>query len=111
MAQKAGYDLQSVMASLQGRAKRAVSEAIFERSQELVPIATGELYESGHIEERGKFMSVVYDAPHALYVHEEIFAHHENGQAKFLETAVNEVASNPGRVQWDKAESYEEFWR
>ena len=33
-------------------------------------------------------------APYAIYVHENLTAHHPIGQAKFLESAIHEAASN-----------------
>lgn len=35
--------------------------------------------------------NVVYDAPHAVYVHEDLEAYHEEGQAKYLEQPAREM--------------------
>lgn len=48
------------------------ADRVFETSQELVPVDTGELKASGHVEvvQAGKqvFASITYDAEHAVYV-------------------------------------------
>lgn len=67
------------------------AEFLLAKSQELVPVDTGELKESGHVEVQGKTAAVVYDAPHALWVHERLDQHHEPPtQAKFLEQPAKE---------------------
>lgn len=37
-----------------------------------------------------KRRAVAYSVPYAIYVHEDLEAHHDVGQAKFLETAVRQ---------------------
>jgi hypothetical protein len=44
---------------------RDVADAIFFRSQELVPVDTGELAGSADVRKKGNAYRVVYDAPHA----------------------------------------------
>ncbi len=74
-------------------------QPIFDRSQELVPVDTGTLRDSGFIETRptsegvgvfvgyGRFGKPFY----AGFVHERLDVRHAKGkQAKFLEAAVNE---------------------
>lgn len=58
---------------------------ILKRSQENVPVKTGRLKESGHIDESTS--SVVYDADYAATVHEDP----ESNGYKFLESATKEV--------------------
>ncbi len=74
-------------------------QPIFDRSQELVPIDTGDLMASGFIETRetangvGVFVGYGrFGKPHyAGFVHERLDLRHAKGkQAKFLEAAVNE---------------------
>lgn len=54
-------------------ARQAVNEfmqRVFEESQQLVPVDTGNLKDSGRIETRGDEVSIVYDAPYAAVIHE-----------------------------------------
>lgn len=75
------------------------AQPIFDRSQELVPVDTGDLKASGFIETRdtasgvgvflgyGRFGKPFY----AGFVHERLDVRHAKGkQAKFLEAAINE---------------------
>lgn len=65
-----------------------IVDRIFEISQELVPVDTGELYESGQVIKDIGDYGVVYTAPHASYVHEIIeYNHNYPSRAKFLEDA------------------------
>ena len=49
---------------------QASANVILDRSQELVPVGTGELKASGHVEvdESGRVARVVYDSNHSAYV-------------------------------------------
>lgn len=64
-------------------------EVIFEASQLAVPVDTGQLKASGRIEGEGLHRTIRYTDPVAAIVHEDLRANHTNGQAKFLETAMN----------------------
>ena len=75
-----------------GRANRAAGERILTRAQQLVPVDTGHLRDSGYVRESNDSVEVGFDADYALHVHERTDIFHQNGQAKFLETAVNELA-------------------
>jgi len=59
------------------------------RSQKLVPIDTGTLRNSAYTRATGKGFGVVvhvgYTANYAIFVHENLEAHHIKGIAKFLE--------------------------
>lgn len=81
---------------------------IMSRSTELTPLKTGELRRRAFVEgpledEDGSYTVVVgyekHDTPveggnfYAVPVHERLDAHHETGQAKFLETALKELSS------------------
>lgn len=65
-----------------------VIDRIFEVSQELVPVDTGNLYNSGYkIQDVGDY-GIVYTAKYASYVHEIIeYNHNYPSRAKFLEDA------------------------
>lgn len=63
------------------------------RSQELVPVRYGFLKSSAYTRKTPEDPNVVevgYAASYALYVHENLEAHHTVGQAKYLEVAVEE---------------------
>lgn len=64
-------------------------------SNKIVPVDTGELQESGHLENSGTGsrteVDIVYDADHAVIVHEDLEAQHAAGtSAKYLEIAIRE---------------------
>lgn len=58
-------------------------------SQRQVPVDTGNLRGSGDTRKEGSgwgtAIFVFYSAEYAVYVHEDMFANHTNGNAKFLE--------------------------
>lgn len=61
------------------------------------PVDTGELRESGHYDKpksEGNRITAVFrfDAPYAMFVHEDLEAHHDNGEAKFMESVLQESA-------------------
>lgn len=70
----------------------AAAEVILTRAQQLTPVDTGRLRASGYTKRRGTKVEIGFKAPYSLYVHERTDLHHTNGQAKFLETAMNELA-------------------
>lgn len=77
-------------------AVREAAEATLARSNELVPVDSGELRDSGTVtvEETstGATATITYSAGYAMQVHEDIAAHHPHGgRAKFLETALREA--------------------
>jgi len=68
------------------------AQNVFDASQELVPVDTGFLQDSGYIVTQdnpfGDLSSIEigYDAPYALYIHEDLELNHPNGgTAKYLE--------------------------
>src|SRR5262245_6344165 len=75
-------------------ATHAAAETVLVTAKERVPVATGALRESGRVEtvvEDNTIKStIVFDAPYAAKVHEDLDARHDNGQAKFLESALRE---------------------
>lgn len=82
---------------------RALADAELELSNSKVPTDTGELKRSGRVTEAGgDKLSVVYDAAHAAIVHERMDLAHDDGQAKFLELAMAELARSGGRIVADE---------
>jgi ornithine cyclodeaminase/alanine dehydrogenase-like protein (mu-crystallin family) len=64
-------------------------------AQKLTPVRTGNLKASASTRlirkgqgRRGGLCQVGFSAHYAIYVHENLTAHHNNGQAKFLEDAM-----------------------
>lgn len=86
------------------KALKAEADRVMARSQELVPRATGELAESAFVDEPRRegdqtWVAIGYTAGHAVPVHELLHHHHEQGQAKYLQTAVAEASPGmPRRV-------------
>lgn len=77
------------------RAERALAGALQETgeralkaAQQVVPVNTGALRDSGYVTAEGLAVELGFTAPHAPQVHEDLAAPHDDGQAKFLETAL-----------------------
>ncbi len=80
---------------------KEIGQRIFDRSQELVPVDTGALKNSGYVETEtipdGFEVRIGYakgdDPPYANFVHEDLTKHHDAPtQAKFLEQAGDKTA-------------------
>jgi hypothetical protein len=74
------------------------SEIIMTRAKKKTPVDTGFLRSTGSVDppevRKGRaFVNLGFEAFYALYVHEDLTAHHNNGEAKFLEKASNESAA------------------
>lgn len=106
-----GDELRRVIRELGPRASRAVARALYQQGEVIMteakkrtPVDTGALRASGHVhplEITAGQVAVLLgfggpSAPYAIYVHENLHAHHPVGQAKFLESAVLEAASTLG---------------
>ena len=65
---------------VEDEAKRLLQEA-----QDLAPVLTGELRDSGEVSKEKDGAEVRFTAPHARDVHEDLTAFRSNGEAKFLE--------------------------
>lgn len=65
----------------------AALEIIGKASDDKVPVDKGELKNSRVNIIQGENFSIEYTAKHAIYVHEDLDAKHDNGEAKFLEKA------------------------
>lgn len=71
-----------------------VAKPILKRARELAPSDEGDLRKSGKIAVDDKTVTVAFRAKHAWLQHERLDYEHPNGgQAKYLETAVQEIAS------------------
>lgn len=64
---------------------------ILGRAVELCPIETGFLRTSGTIYVFKDFIRIIFECPYGFYVHESLNNVHPFGQAKFLETAAQEI--------------------
>lgn len=89
MLQAVGADAPAVVAGVLYRE----GERIMAESKAEVPVETGALKGTGHVqvpETRGDLVSVTLGyggpaAPYAIIVHEDLMARHLNGKAKYLE--------------------------
>ena len=75
---------------------RQCGEILLTASLPLVPVQTGKLKGSGRVEVRGRGLaataSVIYEAPYAIFVHENLEARHAPPtQARFLADAIPKV--------------------
>lgn len=59
---------------------------------ERTPEDTGDLRDSAGVDVKGNEASVFFGTDHAIVVHEKLDLHHTNGQAKFLESALESEA-------------------
>lgn len=81
----------------------AVLDEVFAQSQQQVPVDTGALRSSGHINdlETGSGLiqgSIGYGAPYAFYVHEDLHMHHpRGGKAKYLSDPMQSALSSLAR--------------
>ncbi len=90
----------AAMAALYAEANRIMALSV-----RITPRDTGALRASGHVEgptltARGPEVEMGYggsSAPYAVFVHEKLDAHHDVGQAKFLEQPVLEAANGLGQ--------------
>ena len=67
-----------------------LAQSVFARSQELVPVDTGYLKSTGHINKVKGGYDIRYSADYAIYVHERYATHASPTQWKFLEVAALE---------------------
>lgn len=94
-----------------GRALRAEAEIEMTEAKKRTPVLTGALRASGHVtgpQARLPFSRAPIEvklafggpaAPYALFVHENLEAFHAVGQAKYLESVLNESAPHmPARI-------------
>lgn len=78
---------------------REAAERTLERSNELAPELTGESKDSGFIEVDDLTVQIGYTSFVSLLQHEKLeFKHPRGGQAKFLETASEEIAAELGDI-------------
>lgn len=76
-------------------ATRAGAEVLLEKSRPLVPVDTGALKASGKVTQEGDRAAVSYEgiAPdgydYGIRQHEDLALHHDQGQAKFLESPLH----------------------
>ena len=70
-----------------------IAMLILKKSQDYVPVDTGNLRDSVYLEELGEDKwRILYDTPYAAVQHEDIdFQHMEPGRAKYLEDAAFEI--------------------
>lgn len=71
-----------------------IGKAILGKAVELCPIDTGLLRSSGSLLVFDDYIEIVFSAPYATYVHENLNNYHSIGQAKFLELALQEFMPN-----------------
>ena len=78
-------------------------ENILKDSKRLAPVDTGTMNRETEVKKvDDKQVDVRYNADYSLYVHEDLETRHDNGQAKFLQTATTKNASKHFRDLADK---------
>jgi len=103
---RSGRSIEASVQMLGDRVLRALAAEVYREgtniiaaSQPLVPVATGTLRGTAYVtipDIQGNKVTVHIgyggpSAPYALYVHENMMAHHPVGQAKYLEQPFNEA--------------------
>jgi hypothetical protein len=96
------------------RATISAAETLLKLANEICPIATGKLRDSGHVIVDGDgyntVAAVIYDAEYAIYVHENLDAYHEPPtQAKWLEETLRTYRGDISEAI--RTEVYEAFAR
>jgi len=91
-------NLRSEMREVEGEAEDAMKEIaheILREAKERVPVDTGNLKSSGEVRQStsGEY-TVVFTAEYAMDQHENLTYHHDNGEAKFLENAIQVVINS-----------------
>lgn len=76
----------------------AIGKAVLGRAIELTPYETGLLRRSGALLIYDDYIIIVFAAPYATYVHENLESRHSIGRAKFLEIALQEFF--PDKKVW-----------
>ncbi|WP_424448850.1 hypothetical protein [Microbacterium arborescens] len=74
---------------------RGAGRAVLKRSRELAPKDSGDLHKGGSVAVDDLTMQVSYRGDYAVIQHENLDFEHDNGQAKFLETAADQVNIGP----------------
>ena len=83
-----------------------IAQQIFNISQELCPIKTGNLRSSAVLRiDNENSITIEYTASYASYVHEDMSKHHNIGQAKFLEVACAEVLGSSVEITEKKSDT------
>lgn len=78
------------------RELESIGRAILGKAIELAPIETGFLRASGTVYTYSNSIRIIFECPYATYVHENVNIQHPIGQAKFLETAAQDILRNTG---------------
>ncbi len=83
-------------------AKLEMAKVLFNESQNLVPVDTGELKDSGSIEEDGDNVSVGYSADHAIF--QEFGTIYQTG-TPFLRPAIDNTSHKLTKVAGEEIEA------
>lgn len=87
-------ELKPILSTVEKAAQDAMRKggrALLKRSNELAPRDDGDLIKSGKVVVDDLSVTVRYTAPHAVFQHERGDYTHDDGGAKFLERASDEV--------------------
>lgn len=79
--------LQQKLQRLAPQLMQEVAHDVLPSAQAQTPVDSGELVNSEHVEITPTGATLVADAPHALWVHEDLQADHAQGNARFLTNA------------------------
>lgn len=83
------HELDKVTRTVTADALEGAADAgyqILDVAQRNCPVKSGRLRDSGYVHVLGYEVQVGFSAEYAATVHEDTSAHHDTGQAKFLET-------------------------
>ena len=77
------------------QASYELMKEVFDESQRQVPVFSGNLRDSGSLNQFGTRITITYSAPYAAIQHENLnFKHPNGGKAKYLEDPYREITSN-----------------
>lgn len=87
-------NLDKQVAKIEGLTMEGLLEAglkVQRVAQQRTPVDTGNLKNSAYTRKDGKLrVAIGFGAAYAIFVHEDLEARHETGQAKFLESALRD---------------------
>lgn len=66
-----------------------IGESVLNESNSNAPYETGKLVRSGSLSISGNRVEISYSEPYAVFVHEDVHLHHENGGPDFLRRAMS----------------------
>lgn len=75
------------------KVEKVAADEVLALAKERTPVDTGKLKASGRVAQNEGGTTIEFTADYALAVHERLDVYHSNGQAKFLESSIDELGA------------------